>query len=124
MILYKYNKCPICEAANRSTSFKQVQYNIGWLEEECIECKFRQYYFTSFKDLELSYLQFTITDFSIYIYSDKHQSLMSGKTVIYHKLFPKGQVTMGPFQVWNNFMPDFNDLDKLNNKLKILRCFQ
>jgi len=130
MILKPYQECPICLCVQKPSSWTDINYNTIWWEKMCTnhysnDCGFSQFFFSSYQDQELSYLTFSTKDFSVYVYGQNHPTeVLRNKTYFYHKIFPKDSNVQIPFQIWDNYLPDWNNLDKLNDKLKILRTFQ
>jgi len=135
MILIPYTECPICSRAGRTTKWTEINHNAMWWEKMCQYfhkgCGFTQHYFDSFDSLELKYIQFRLQDFRAYTYSDKYPEIqpvrlgdiIPGATYFYPNVFPRGRSVQSPFQIWHNFVPDWDNLDKLNKKLKLLSTF-
>lgn len=120
MILLRYENCPICHAHD----WHEYRYGTYWFEQSCGCLKFNQFFQNSFQDPELKYLVFAIPDYHIYVYSETCPSVtVSNKMFVYHAEFPRGINIQGPFQVWEDYMPDFQQLDKLNARLNLLRTF-
>jgi hypothetical protein len=127
MILNAFEKCPICSRAGYDNSWKEINYNSGWWEKMCDNyhhrCKFTQHYWQSFNDPTLRYIHFGLHNFYCYTYSESTAHIIAG-TYFYHNKFPRREVSQGPFQIWPDFIPDWDNLDKLNDKLKLYKIFQ
>ena|SRR5271165_4382310 len=139
MILPRFDKCPICSRRGIDNGWKHINHNSIWWEYKCgtyftqeeTVCEFSQYFFKSYEDPELKYYQFYTKDYHVYVYSDdfgiKKQTIgltnPNGQTYFYHRKFPRGENTRGPFQVWDQFPIDWDNLDKLNDKLNLYKKF-
>lgn len=130
--LAAFDKCPICSRAGQANEWKKINHNVIWWERMCSNfhdlCGFTQHYWKSFEDTELRYLQFKIKDFYAYTYTTAYaeeahyMGIISG-TRFYHNEFPRGEIVQGPFQDWKDYVPDWDNLDKLNQKLNLLKTF-
>lgn len=117
-----FKLCPNCNG-----KFTEVNYNSAWWEEACYnnECElnFRQFFQTSFSDTELTYIQFHTKRFNIYAYFDCKHSL-AGLTHFYHLDFKSATVQRPIATLKTNKVEfDFNNIDKLDNKLFTLSIF-
>lgn len=129
MILNSFDKCPICSRAGHDNPWKEINHNTMWWERMCgnynYRCRFAQFYWQSFQDKTLRYIRFGLKDFYCYTYSEAttNFSIIAG-TYFYHNDFPRGQGVQGPFQIWPNFIPDWDNLEKLNDKLNLYKTFE
>ena len=136
MIIKRFNVCPICAHQGHDYGWKHINHNSSWWEFKCLGyyepkdsgCCFSQYFFKSHDDPECKYLNFNIKDYNVYLYSDQYDPECNslnpnGKTYFFHKIFPRGESVQNPFQIWDQFVIDWNNLDKLNNKLNLLKKF-
>jgi len=126
MIIPRFLTCPVCHVQNRYSTWEQINQHPGWWQEMCSNvaiCRFYQCFSKSFDDTEITYYHFRTQDFFFYVYDDNVGNPFAGLTHIYHNVFPKGTNVQSPFLTWKNFTPNFQELDKLNNKLKILSVF-
>jgi hypothetical protein len=122
-----YSKCPICSRANWDNTWREINHNEIWWERMCSNfngnCGFAQFYWKSFEDQTLRYIRWNLKNFFCYTYADSSLLLVPG-TYFYHKVFPRGESVQNPFQKWQDFMPDWDNLEKLNDKLNVLRNFE
>lgn len=127
MIIPAYKECPVCVRNSRVNSWVQINHNQGWWEEMCSNyhgyCYFAQFRETSFEDENLEYIRWALKDFFCYTYAIPKGTLIAG-TYFYHTKFPRVDSVQSPYQVWPDFMPDWDNLDKINQKLKKFRVFQ
>jgi len=122
-----YQNCPVCESAGKLSSWRRINLNRGWWEEDCSNyshyCRFAQFRRNSFEDEKLYYIRWALKDFFCYTYAESAGTIVAG-TYFYHNEFPRGESVQGPFQIWPDFMPDWDKLEQLNKKLKFYRTFQ
>jgi hypothetical protein len=116
-----YNKCPTCDGV-----FRQISYNINWFEEKCdnIKClsEFSQFHRSSFTDNDIYYCRFSTGDFFAYAYKD-HPA--DGSIIhVFHTVFPRGKIVQSPVLKLPLVDIDFKNLDKLNQKWKLLDTFR
>lgn len=132
--LLPFDKCPICSRAGRDNRWYKTNHNSIWWEKTCSnydnrDCGFHQFYWKSYSDPTLRYIRWHLSDFTAYTYTtayaeeSKNVGIFSG-TRFYHKKFPRGENVQGPFQDWYDFVPDWDNLDKLNTRLRLLRNFE
>lgn len=130
MILLPFEVCPVCQVQKKDNYFNRQSFNSGWWEKRCSNfgiCAFHQYFFTSYEDQEIQYFAFRLADFSCSVHGENDTvRSMRNKTYFYpgnngFPGMPSGIIS--PFQIWENYMPDFTHLDKLNQKLKNLLVF-
>lgn len=140
MIIPRFEVCPICVRKELNPGWKKTNHNTGWWEYACMThftentttCDFSQYFFNSYEDLECKYIRFNIKDYTVYLYSDNYGSQdqtisltnPNGQTYFYHIVFPRGENVQGPFQIWDKFIIDWDNLDNLNNKLNLYKTFE
>jgi hypothetical protein len=122
MIIKAFKHCPICRSLK---PFKKHNPNHILWQASCVNpnCGFFQYFVNSFEEDIITYFQFFTDDFNIYVYGERMSSIKN-ITHIYHRVFSKGVFTQMPLISWENWYPDFDNLDKLNNKLKTLALFK
>jgi len=112
--------CPGCNAKLvNNTVYSYIH------EQHCIDrcgMHYMQYFITSIDDLELKYMRFYTKNFLVYSYS-KIDLLYTSQTHIYNRVFPRGQTVQGPLLKLNDFIVDFDNIDKLDSKLKTLSIF-
>lgn len=126
MIIQTFQFCPICKTQDKLTHNlpSNYFYQISCKNQHDI-CGFNQYPANSFKDQEIKYFHFYTQDFCCYVYGeDKDNGSIINKTHIYYRLFSKNNPVQRPIITWENWYPDFDNLEKLNQKLKVLATFQ
>lgn len=108
-------KCPGCQA-----KFKCISHNARWHQEMCkkrCSVDYSQYHKIDFNDNDIGYFTFYTEDFHVYVYID-HFGL---KDIIhiYHKVFPREELTQKYAFAIPRFEIDFSKLDYYNNKWKL-----
>jgi hypothetical protein len=136
MIIPTFPSCPVCSAQDISHHWRKYKYTDLWREKACSNrsfgdggfgdegCGFSQNFLKSYEEETTTYYQFSTKDFSFYVYSGNPTfGSAAGRTHIYHRRFPREEVVMNYIFNWENFQPNFQELDKLNQKLKVLVTF-
>lgn len=116
-------QCPVCQS-----KLKRRNYNKAWWEESCEDSSshYHQYYNLSFEDEELKYINFYTKTFFVYTYfSGVYPTVENyiGLSMVYYRIFPRGQSTQQPCLKIRDLEIDLNNLDKLEQKLKTLLTF-
>lgn len=86
-----YN-CPYC-----GCNLKEVSYNLAWFQKICPDqcpLKYSQFYVDSFDNPELQYINFSTSDFNVYVYFEK--SHYNNTALIYSREELNKQGKAGP----------------------------
>lgn len=115
-----FKQCPGCQESLVENTINKLIY------ERCPKyCKleYRQHFETSINDDLLSYISFYTENFFVYSYFKQMHTIPANEAHIYHRIFPRGETCQSPMIKLKNLIIDFNQLEKLDRKLKLYATF-